>query len=252
MKQKPYLYEISASTASKKFFDMLEDTVDDFRSSGTVDDNERAQLIATLLNGQARKYMTDARSIWPLVVSKLNTMVAETPSTEPYEGMGEPVQTTPTDLEVPTASFGNSFSSPSTTKPFWTEGENVRTSLKPNKLSEAAGVEFYTDNDGKIRARVGSSDMSLQDFGKKAQDPRNADIQTLVKGIIKKADAEDYIKDPGDLINIYSKEKDKVPDIAVRGEGSGIKYTYDEDELDAEFERRKASADIASVVSDFS
>lgn len=234
------LQEVNAATASKKFFDMIEDTVDDFQSSGSIDDTEKARLIATVLNGQAKKYLTDSKTLWPLVCEKLVEFNGD------YKG--EPVQTTPTDLEVPTTPFGASSSA---ARPFWTEGENVRTSFRP-KLSEATGVEFYTDNDGKIRARVGSSDMTLQDFGNKAKDPRNTDIQALVKGMLKKANAEEDIDGVGDLIGILSQEKNPEPDIAVRGEGtSAATYSFDTEELDAELDRREASAEIDSVLSSF-
>lgn len=225
MSNRTKVVETGRNTVSKKFFDMLEDTVDDFRSGGTtVDDEERARLIATLLSGQAMKYLSDAKTLWPLVTQKLATSAG---SPSDYEDVGEPVQTTPVLEPDTTPAYG--FGAPRDSSPFFVEHENARLSTA---LQEATGAEFYKDpSTGTLKVQVGSgqavSGSTFADRYKQGDE----EARSIVHSLVRKASNDPDFDSASELVNAFSKERGGAQDVLSTKSGRDV---YDEEELDSE------------------
>lgn len=144
---------MNGDTVSRKFFTMIEDTVSDFEAAdGQLSDEERARLVAVFLNGQAKKFLGDSKSIWPLACQKL---------VEICGSKGGGATPTPQEEAEPQQQMGG-FQPPRPGNPFHMESENVRylglTEGLTHKIAEnivremaaSVGPDFPKENDIKF------------------------------------------------------------------------------------------------------
>jgi len=144
---------MNGDTVSRKFFTMIEDTVSDFEAAdGQLSDEERARLVAVFLNGQAKKFLGDSKSIWPLACQKL---------VEICGSRGGGSTPTPQEEAEPQQQMGG-FQPPRPGNPFHMESENVRylglTEGLTHKIAEniiremaaSVGPDFPKENDIKF------------------------------------------------------------------------------------------------------
>ena len=203
---------INSDTVSKKFFQMLLDTLEDFESDEEADlsDDDRARIMATLLNAEAKKYCKPA--MWKDVIGKLSTKHG-------VSGSPQPVEPAPS---APSSPFGgNSLG---------------RFGERRGSIQEAApSVEFYTDPDtGSVKARVGSKETDLKTFIKSASEYE--DVSLLIKALQSKIASEGY--DPNQdfktFISKYLSKKDETPDVLVRRNPSDpnkVTAQFDDNEI---------------------
>ena len=145
---------MNGDTVSRKFFTMIEDTVSDFEAAdGQLSDEERARLVAVFLNGQAKKFLGDSKSIWPLACQKLVEICGT-------KGGGS--THTPQEEPEPQQQQMGGFQPPRPGNPFHMESENVRylglTEGLTHKIAEniikemaaSVGPEFPEEKDIKF------------------------------------------------------------------------------------------------------
>jgi len=200
---KRILEGINSDTVSKKFFQMLLDTLEDFENDEDADlsDHDRAGILATLLNAEAKKYLkgNQWRDVINILQGKHSKGVDVTPSMatpSPAERFGGPGR------------FGES------------------------KVVEAApAVEFFTDPaSGEVRAEIGNKVMDLKSFVKRGAD--DTGVTKLVRALQNKiADkGKDPYEDFKGFIKKYFYQRDDNPDVLVR------EHPADEDKKTVQFD----------------